>query len=148
MNRIFKAVWNESSGAWVAASETSKSKTKRSSSAKLGIAQAAMIGGLLAAAPAHAQASDDWAAPKAGLMAAPKVSGVYAYAAGENAVANGDQATAIGASSKADNLLASAATRTRPHRVAALPPSEPSPRQKAITPRPSAPFRKRMAKTP
>ena len=67
-----------------------------------------MIGGLLAAAPAHAQASDDWAAPKAGLMAAPKVSGVYAYAAGENAVANGDQATAIGASSKADNLLASA----------------------------------------
>jgi autotransporter adhesin len=108
MNRIFKAVWNESSGAWVAASETSKSKTKRSSSAKLGIAQAAMIGGLLAAAPAHAQASDDWAAPKAGLMAAPKVSGVYAYAAGENAVANGDQATAIGASSKADNLLASA----------------------------------------
>jgi len=108
MNRIFKAVWNESSGAWVAASETSKSKTKRSSSAKLGIAQAAMIGGLLAGAPAHAQVGDDWAAPKAGLMAAPKVSGIYAYAAGENAVANGDQATAIGASSNAGNLLASA----------------------------------------
>jgi autotransporter adhesin len=110
MNRIFKAVWNESSGAWVAASETSKSKTKRSSSAQLRIAQTVMIGGLLAGvgAQAHAQVSDDWAAPKAGLMAAPKVSGVNAYAAGENAVANGDQAMAIGASSNAGNLLASA----------------------------------------
>ncbi|MGV7246254.1 ESPR domain-containing protein [Caballeronia sp. M23-90] len=29
MNRIFKAVWNESSGTWVAASETSKSHSKR-----------------------------------------------------------------------------------------------------------------------
>jgi autotransporter adhesin len=109
MNRIFKAVWNETSGTWVAASETSKSKTKRSSSTrKLAIAQAAMIGGLLAASSVHAQVSDDWAAPRVGLMAAPVMTGVNAYAAGENAVANGNLATAIGANAKAENLTATA----------------------------------------
>ena len=47
MNRIFKAVWNESSGTWVAASETSKSKTKRASSgAGVTLVKAAVIGGL------------------------------------------------------------------------------------------------------
>ena len=94
MNRIFKAVWNESSGTWVATSETSKSKTKRSSSAgKLVMVQVAMVGGLLAGA--SAQASDDWAAPavglsavqRGGLTAAPIMPGVNAYAAGEDAVA-------------------------------------------------------------
>src|SRR5471032_980416 len=109
MNRIFKAVWNESSGTWVAASETSKSKTKRSSSAgKLVMVQAAMICGLLAASSAHAQVRDEWAAPAAGLMAAPVMTGANAYAAGEDAVAGGDLSTAIGyqATSPANNATA------------------------------------------
>ncbi|MFT4504043.1 ESPR domain-containing protein [Caballeronia sp. 15711] len=59
MNRIFKAVWNESTGTWVAASETSKSKTKRSSARKLAIVQALIIGVGSLAVASGAHAADD-----------------------------------------------------------------------------------------
>ena len=92
MNRIFKAVWNESSGTWVAASETSKSKTKRSSSRKLAIVQAAMIGigGFVAASGAHA--ADDWVGPGTGpdsIIVGPNAITNPGYAAGVNAIAIG-----------------------------------------------------------
>ncbi|MEA3115905.1 MAG: trimeric autotransporter adhesin, partial [Caballeronia sp.] len=91
MNRIFKAVWNESTGTWVAASETSKSKTKRSSARKLVIAQAVMIGigGLVAASGAHA---DDWAAPGTGIgsiIVGPNATITPDNAIGANSVAIG-----------------------------------------------------------
>lgn len=89
MNRIFKAVWNESSGTWVAASETSKSRTKRSlAPRKLVIAQAAMIGGLMAGS-AHAQVVDQW-------VAAGDTSGADSVAAGATAFTIGNAATAVG----------------------------------------------------
>jgi Extended Signal Peptide of Type V secretion system len=89
MNRIFKAVWNETSGTWVSASETSKSKSKRSSSArKLVMVQAAMIGGLLAASSGYAQA-DGWVAAGDNVF-------TDSVAAGATAWAQGDQATAVG----------------------------------------------------
>ena len=109
MNRIFKAVWNESSGTWVAASETSKSKTKRSSSVgKLALAQAAMIGGLLAGSSAYAQVSDDWSHPVGAVMA----TGTNSYAPPSDTdafgLADGNQATAIGvqASAGGDSSIA------------------------------------------
>ena len=104
MNRIFKAIWNESTGTWVAASEMSRSKTKRKSSrGRLFVACAVVAGGALAG-QAHADA-DDWTANPDGSLS---VGGGSTAANGGVAIGSGTQATGSGSSAIAIGEYATA----------------------------------------
>ncbi|MGF6772798.1 autotransporter adhesin [Paraburkholderia sp. GAS199] len=138
MNRIYKSVWNDTTGTWVATSEVARAKTKRGSGGKLVVAQvvmagAALLGGVSAHAqyfeangPEFAQASGPWAvaagsganAAEAGSVAigadskAAEVSttavGGFAQAIGSDSTALGGGATALGAGSTAVGVGAAA----------------------------------------
>ncbi|NPT43986.1 adhesin [Paraburkholderia sp. 1N] len=103
MNKIYKSVWCEATGTWVATSETARSKTKRGGSGKLAVAQA-----VLAAATLMGGASVAYADPVAAAnyfdakAVDPTVdrnalaAGSASVAAGANAGAMGNGSTAIG----------------------------------------------------
>ncbi len=59
MNKIYKSVWCEATGTWVATSETARSKTKCGTARKLAIAQAVLAGAALmgGVSVAHAQST-------------------------------------------------------------------------------------------
>src|ERR1700684_2799168 len=108
MNRIHKSVWNEATGAWVATSETARSKTSRGTSRKLVMAQAvlaaaALMGGM-SAAHADANAAALYFEATGAGTAASVSSGVQeALAAGDGALASALNAIAVGANSFASN---------------------------------------------
>ena len=107
MNKIFKAVWNESSGTWVAASETSRSKTKRKSSrGKLAIVCAIVAGGAVSGAGLCRY--DDWSVGTGSesleVGTAARATEDYALAIGTIATASGNAAVALGAGEKPCNV--------------------------------------------
>jgi autotransporter adhesin len=108
MNRIYKSVWCETTGTWVATSETARARGKRSTAgtrliAQAALAGAAVLGGMSAAhadpvSPEHyfsvsgvADGSDD-------ALAA---DGMNAIAAGPTATATGLNSIAIGNAARA-----------------------------------------------
>lgn len=109
MNKIYKSVWNEAMGTWVATSETARSKTKRGVSPRLVMAQATlaglvMLGGGTAHADADAaanyfDASGSGMAAFAGPNAQALAAGVGALATGQNSIAIGSNAFASSAGS-------------------------------------------------
>ncbi|MFM0210346.1 YadA-like family protein [Paraburkholderia sediminicola] len=120
MNKIYKSVWCEATGTWVATSETARAKTKRGSATKLVIAQAMLAGAALmgTASAAYAAGADEYFDAKAltpgtdrnanaaqsGAVAAGTsslASRANSVAVGIKATANGDDSVAIGANSVA-----------------------------------------------
>ena len=113
MNKIYKSVWCEATGTWVATSETARSKSKRGTARKLALVQAvlaatALVGGVPAANAAGTAATTyfdattlspvgdrDATAAAPGAVAA----GGGARAAGQQSVAIGNMAWAIGTGS-------------------------------------------------
>lgn len=115
MNKIYKSVWCEATGTWVATSETARSKTKRGTARKLALvravlAGAALVGGVPAANAAGTAATTYFdattlspAGDRDATAAAPGTvaAGGGASAAGQQSVAIGNRAWAIGTGSTA-----------------------------------------------
>ncbi|MFM0430200.1 YadA-like family protein [Paraburkholderia aspalathi] len=111
MNKIYKSVWCEATGTWVATSETARGKSKRGVSRKLVMAQAilagaAFVGGGAAYADADAAATyfDASGSGNAALdSAATAGPNAQAVAAGVGAYASGQNSVAVGSGSFASN---------------------------------------------
>ncbi|HBL0191804.1 TPA: YadA-like family protein [Escherichia coli] len=108
MNKIFKVIWNPATGSYTVASETAKSRGKKSGRSKL-LISAVVAGGLLSSFGANASASldggafsdpteitDVWVAIGQGARASSVGSGTGAVAVGANAWATGVGSTALG----------------------------------------------------
>ncbi|MFM0199787.1 YadA-like family protein [Paraburkholderia fungorum] len=109
MNKIYKSVWCEATGTWVATSETARAKTKRASSKRM-IAQVLLAGAVLAGSGSAAYAdtvSADHYFGVSGLADgsddALAVDGMNAIAAGPTATAAALDSIAIGNSARALN---------------------------------------------
>ncbi|QSX76363.1 hypothetical protein HIV01_007775 [Lysobacter arenosi] len=85
MNKIFRIVFNTTTGQWVVASEMAKGRKKASSSGKVGAAVAATLVAALAASGASAGALDGGTAI-----------GLNSVSVGPGSQANGDDSTAVG----------------------------------------------------
>ncbi|MGF6902960.1 YadA-like family protein [Paraburkholderia sp. GAS348] len=110
MNKIYKSVWCEATGTWVATSETTRSKTKRGTSRKLAMAQvvlagAALVGSVSAAYadPASANHYFSVSGLADGSDDALAVDGMNSIAAGPTATAAALDSIAIGNSARALN---------------------------------------------
>jgi autotransporter adhesin len=110
MNRIYQSVWNETTGAWVATSETARAKTKSGRSRKRVMAQAVLAGvalmGGMSVANAQSSAANYYFAvsgTESGIDNAIAAAGLNALAAGVNAHANQKDSIAIGTGAVADN---------------------------------------------
>lgn len=108
MNRIFKAVWNESSGTWVAASETAGGKTKRKSSLGSLVAACAVVAGGMAAGSAQAQWTTGSGPVSLQGGSSANATGIYTVAIGTNTLAEQDWSTAVGVSATASGEGATA----------------------------------------
>ncbi|CAE6711563.1 YadA-like family protein [Paraburkholderia haematera] len=115
MNKIYKSVWCEATGTWVATSETARSKTKRGTARKLALVQAvlagaALVGGMQAANAAGTAAVTyfDASAADPTVDRNASASGKAAVAAGANALANSAGSTAIGNAAWSLNLYGTA----------------------------------------
>jgi len=89
MNKVYRSVWNEARGAWIAASEGTRSRGKKSGSRLL-------LAGVLLSAGAAATAGD--VVQTTGGTLGASAPGTSAIALGTNAVAAGTSMTAIGGS--------------------------------------------------
>jgi hypothetical protein len=91
MNKSYRSIWNESLGAWVAASEVANARGKRSGSRAMAavIAAVALLGGLSGMASAAVIGTPVQA-----------TNGTYSGAS-TTALATGGDSTAVGAASKA-----------------------------------------------
>ncbi|MFP3568792.1 YadA-like family protein [Paraburkholderia sp. SIMBA_030] len=110
MNKIYKSVWCEATGMWVATSETARSKTKRGVSRKLALAQVVLAGAALAASvsAAHAdpQSAEHYFSVSGladGSDDAIAVADMNAIAAGPTATAGALNSIAIGNAARALN---------------------------------------------
>ncbi|VFT66754.1 autotransporter/adhesin [Escherichia coli] len=108
MNKIFKVIWNPATGSYTVASETAKSRGKKSGRSKL-LISALVAGGMLASSGASAEVALDggegiespieghnWLAIGEGAKATTKTIGGTAMAIGLQAVADGQGSTAFG----------------------------------------------------
>ncbi|HDP8249678.1 TPA: YadA-like family protein [Escherichia coli] len=108
MNKIFKVIWNPATGSYSVASETAKSRGKKSGRSKL-LISALVAGGMLASSGASAEVALDggegiespieghnWIAIGEGARATTKTIGGTAMAMGLQAVADGLGSTAFG----------------------------------------------------
>jgi autotransporter adhesin len=111
MNKIYKSVWCEATGTWVATSETARSKTKCGTARKLAIAQAVLAGAALmgGVSVAHAQSTAatyyfaaDPSTP--GLTQNAQATAAGTVAAGGGALASGQSSAAIGDGAKAMDI--------------------------------------------
>jgi hypothetical protein len=105
MNRSYRTVWNEALGAWVAISEISSARGKKSSS-KVTLAAAAVgvLVGLMGVVPMAAQATGSWNADNTNLQVNGGNGGNISIAGvtpGANASVGAAGDIAIGASSVA-----------------------------------------------
>lgn len=111
MNKIYKSVWCETTGTWVATSETARAKTKRGTSRKLAMAHAvlvgaALMGGVSAANAAGTAATDYFDATPSlpGLTQNAQATAAGTVAAGGGALAAGTSSAAIGDGAKATDI--------------------------------------------
>ncbi|EGL4404300.1 hypothetical protein IQ469_003674 [Escherichia coli] len=108
MNKIFKVIWNPATGSYSVASETAKSRGKKSGRSKL-LISALVAGGMFSSFGANASASldggtfsdpteitDVWVAIGQGARASSVGNGTGAVAVGANAWATGIGSTALG----------------------------------------------------
>ena len=108
MNKIFKVIWNPATGSYSVASETAKSRGKKSGRSKL-LISALVAGGMLASSGASAEVALDggegiespieghnWLAIGEGARATTKTISGTAMAIGLQAVADGQGSTAFG----------------------------------------------------
>ena len=111
MNKIYKSVWCETTGSWVAASETARSKTKRGASRKLVMAQAVLAAATLLGGVPVAQAATVYFAAGSvipGVDPDATASGPGSVAAGVGSSASGSGSIAIGNWATATNTAATA----------------------------------------
>ncbi|HAX2068729.1 TPA: hypothetical protein JW558_000621 [Escherichia coli] len=112
MNKIFKVIWNPATGSYTVASETAKSRGKKSGRSKL-LISALVAGGLLSSFGASADnytgqptdygdgsAGDGWVAIGKGA----KAMGDRSVALGASSVANGDRSMAFGRYAKTNGF--------------------------------------------
>ncbi len=108
MNKIFKVIWNPATGSYTVASETAKSRSKKSGRSKL-LISALVAGGLLSSFGASAELAldggegiespiegDNWLAIGEGARAITKTVSGTAMAIGLQALADGEGSTAFG----------------------------------------------------
>ena len=107
MNKIFKVIWNPATGSYSVASETAKSRGKKSGRSKL-LISALVAGGLMSSFGAGAgaldggasietpQEGDSWIAIGKNAKATSKTEGGVAVAIGTGATASGEGSTAFG----------------------------------------------------
>ena len=108
MNKIFKVIWNPATGSYTVASETAKSRSKKSGRSKL-LISALVAGGLLSSFGASAELAldggegiespiegDNWLAIGEGARATTKTVSGTAMAIGLQALADGEGSTAFG----------------------------------------------------
>ncbi|RZM90853.1 MULTISPECIES: YadA-like family protein [unclassified Escherichia] len=113
MNKIFKVIWNPATGSYSVASETAKSRGKKSGRSKL-LISALVAGGMLSSFGANASATLDggtfsdpteinsvWVAIGQDALASSAGNGTGAVAVGANAWATGVGSTALGYQSHA-----------------------------------------------
>ncbi|NZD37454.1 YadA-like family protein [Escherichia coli] len=108
MNKIFKVIWNPATGSYTVASETAKSRSKKSGRSKL-LISALVAGGLLSSFGARAELAldggegiespiegDNWLAIGEGARATTKTVSGTAMAIGLQALSDGEGSTAFG----------------------------------------------------
>ena len=83
MNKIFKVIWNPATGSYTVASETAKSRGKKSGRSKL-LISALVAGGLLSSFSVWANAGNDdgqgyWNRHRAGLLLGESAKGNRLY---------------------------------------------------------------------
>ena len=120
MNKVYRVIWNESLGAWVAVSEITKSKGKKSNKAiKSGVLVSSLV---LFAGNAIAAPYGEGGGTATGLDAIAigersNASGILSIALGADSVAQGNNSIAIGTKAEAleNESIALGAYKIRQH---------------------------------
>ena len=104
MNKVYRVIWNASLGAWVAVSEITKSKGKKSNKAiKSGVLVSSLVlfAGNAIAAPYNAGGGTATGTDAIAIGENSNASGILSIALGADSVAQGTDSAAIGTEAKA-----------------------------------------------